>query len=62
MNWYDVVKEAILNMYDSPDFVRWDDRYHLEAHLKSVLKMDETELDEIITAADKESGYDLFTK
>ena len=60
MNWADVIKQAILNEYDSPDFIRWDDRYHLEAHLKTVLKMDEMELDEIITAADKETGFDLF--
>ena len=60
MNWYDVVKEAILNDYNSPDFIRWYDRYHLEAHLKTVIKMDEMELDEIITAADKETGFDLF--
>ena len=60
MNWADVIKQAILNEYDSPDFIRWDDRYHLEAHLKTFLKMDEMELDEIITAADKETGFDLF--
>jgi hypothetical protein len=60
MNWQEIVKEAILNLYADPDFVQWDDRYHLETYLKNFLKMDEMELDEIITAADKESGYDLF--
>ena len=60
MNWYEIVRQAIWDEYNSPDFVRWDDRYHLETALKNILKMDEMELDELITDADKESGYDLF--